>query len=80
MIQLLEQKSRVEQENARLEITLPELQKAEERAREAVTAAETALSGLCDQRKSFLEELGLPDDGRLLRNCPGGAGRKRMCF
>ena len=56
-----EPKSRVEQENARLEITLPELQKAEERAREAVTAAETALSGLCDQRKSFLEELGLPD-------------------
>lgn len=73
MIQLLEQKSRVEQENARLEITLPELQKAEERAREAVTAAETALSGLCDQRKSFLEELGLPDDGEafeeLSRRC-----------
>lgn len=73
MIQLLEQKSRVEQENARLEITLPELQKAEEKAREAVTAAETALSGLCDQRKSFLEELGLPDDGEafeeLSRRC-----------
>ena len=73
MIQLLEQKSRVEQENARLETTLPELQKAEERAREAVTAAETALSGLCDQRKSFLEELGLPDDGEafeeLSRRC-----------
>lgn len=45
MIQLLEQKSRVEQENARLETTLPELQKAEERARETVTAAETTLSG-----------------------------------
>ena len=73
MIQLLEQKSRVEQENARLETTLPELQKAEERARETVTAAETALSGLRDQRKSFLEELGLPDDGEaseeLSRRC-----------
>lgn len=65
MIQLLEQKSRVEQENARLETTLPELQKAEERARETVTAAETALSGLRDQRKSFLEELGLPDNGEV---------------
>ena len=73
MIQLLEQKSRVEQENARLETTLPELQKAEERARETVTAAETALSGLRDQRKSFLEELGLPDNGEafeeLSRRC-----------
>ena len=73
MIQLLEQKSRVEQENTRLETRIPELQKAEERAREAVTAAETALSGLRDQRKSFLEELGLPDDGEafeeLSRRC-----------
>lgn len=73
MIQLLEQKSRVEQETARLETMLPELQKAEERAREAVTAAETALSGLWDQRRSFLEELGLPDDGEafeeLSRRC-----------
>ena len=73
MIQLLEQKSRVEQENARLETTLPELQKAEERARETVTAAETALLGLRDQRKSFLEELGLPDNGEafeeLSRRC-----------
>lgn len=73
MIQLLEQKSRVEQKNARLETTLPELQKAEERARETVTAAETALLGLRDQRKSFLEELGLPDNGEafeeLSRRC-----------
>ena len=73
MIQLLEQKSRVEQENARLETTLPELQKAKERARETVTAAETALLGLRDQRKSFLEELGLPDNGEafeeLSRRC-----------
>ena len=73
MIQLLEQKSRVEQENTRLETRIPELQKAEERAREAVTAAETALSGLRDQRKSFLEELGLPDNGEafeeLSRRC-----------
>lgn len=73
MIQLLEQKSRVEQENARLETTLPEIQKAEERARETMTAAETALLGLRDQRKSFLEELGLPDNGEafeeLSRRC-----------
>lgn len=73
MIQLLEQKSRVEQETARLETMLPELQKEEERAREAVTVAETALSSLRDQRKSFLEELGLPDDGEafeeLSRRC-----------
>ena len=73
MIQLLEQKSRVEQENTRLETRIPELQKAEERARETVTAAETALLGLRDQRKSFLEELGLPDNGEafeeLSRRC-----------
>lgn len=63
MIQLLEQKSRVEQENARLETTLPELQKAKERARETVTAAETALLGLRDSERASWRSWGFQTTG-----------------